>query len=320
MQTLQTVAVQSHRFGRLTTRGWVLLAVMLGAAACGSPAGGSVSSAPTGAASTQSTGVATTTTTEQPGWTAVGYNGPNIAIDERSVTTPSGAHVELVRFRAGQVNFALHIGSTDPPHAGIVVPAGAGSAVTAAEQSTMLGAFNGGFLASTGSGGVEVNGTVLTPLIAGAASLVIDTNGTAHVGAWGTQLPIPGEQVASVRQNLTPLVNGSQPSSDVGLISAWGQTLGGGSAVARSALGEDAAGNIIYAGSMSALPTDMANALVQAGATTGMELDINPEWVQADVAQNPGAQLVAAVPGQQRPANQYITGWTRDFIVVSAAG
>ena len=49
-----------------------------------------------------------------------------------------------------------------------------------------------------------------------------------------------------------------------------------------------------------------------------MELDINPEWVQLDTARSPGGPLTAAVPGQFRPASQYLTGWTRDFITVVA--
>jgi hypothetical protein len=49
-----------------------------------------------------------------------------------------------------------------------------------------------------------------------------------------------------------------------------------------------------------------------------MELDINPEWVQLDTARTPGGPITAAVPGQARPADQYLVGWTRDFIAVLA--
>jgi hypothetical protein len=89
--------------------------------------------------------------------------------------------------------------------------------------------------------------------------------------------------------------------------------------VARSALGENAASQLIYAGSMSTTPADLAAALVHAGARRAMELDINPEWVQLDVARAPGRRLRAAIPGQTRPAGQYLTGWTRDYITVLAA-
>jgi hypothetical protein len=70
---------------------------------------------------------------------------------------------------------------------------------------------------------------------------------------------------------------------------------------------------------MSAVPADLAYALASRGAQIAMELDINPEWVQLDVARTPGGPLTAAIPGQDRPATQYLEGWTRDFFTVLAA-
>ena len=70
---------------------------------------------------------------------------------------------------------------------------------------------------------------------------------------------------------------------------------------------------------MSAVPADLASALARRGARIAMELDINPEWVQMDAASKPGAPLRAEVPGQYRPADQYLVGWTRDFFTVLAS-
>ena len=165
---------------------------------------------------------------------------------------------------------------------------------------------------------MEIDGHVLTPLVAGMASLVIDTSGAARIGVWGTTEPVPHEAVASVRQNLPPLVSGGQPRPSISTTSAWGDPLHEVALTARSALGQDAAGDLIYAASMHALPIDMATALVRAGATVAMELDINPEWVQADVAAVPGA-TDAMVPGQTRPADRYLLGWTCDFVTVDVA-
>ncbi|MHB1518196.1 MAG: hypothetical protein ACYCYQ_07940 [Acidimicrobiales bacterium] len=260
----------------------------------------------------------TTTTTEQPGWTPVSTVQGAIAIDTRTVTEADGASVTIFRFRAGETHFALHVGSTDPPTGSAVIGPDNGSAIGPNEQPILLAAFNGGFQISTGSGGFELNSQVLVPLQTGLASLIIDANGTAHVGVWGAGAPAPGEQVVSVRQNLPPIVVGGQPSPEIQNVSAWGATLGGGSVVARSSLGEDAAGNLLYAASMEAVPSDLANALISAGAVTGMELDINPYWVQLDYAATPGGPLIAGVPGQDRPADQYQSGWTRDFVTVLA--
>jgi len=293
-----------------------LLAVVGGLvlAGCSSGASSTATSAPT-----TTIPPTTTTTTEQPGWTPVSNVNGAIAVDTQSVTEPDGTVVSLYRFRVGKVTYGLHVGTTDPPRGTAVVPADSSSTIGPNEVPLLVSAFNGGFETSTGTGGFELNGQTLVPLQAGYASLVIDTSGSARIGVWGQEVPTPGEPVASVRQNLAPLVAKGVASPQITSISAWGATLGGGSAVARSALGEDASGNLVYAGSMSALPSDMANALISAGTVTGMELDINPAWVQLAYAAAPGAPLTAGIPGTHRPADQYQQGWSRDFVTVLAA-
>ena len=260
----------------------------------------------------------TTSTTEQPGWTPVSLVDGAFAVDTQVVTEADGHIVTIFRFRAGRTRFALHAGSTDPPVAAGDVGPDDGSTVGPDEVPVLLAAFNGGFKAIAGVGGFELDSQVIVPLQTGLASLVIDANGSAHVGTWGEGLPVAGEQVVSVRQNLPPLVVNGQPSPAINDIGAWGSTLGGRAAVARSSLGEDTAGDLLYAASMLALPGDLAHALIGAGAVTGMELDINPEWVQMDAAPTPGGALAAGIPGQNRPSDQYLVGWTRDFITVLA--
>ncbi len=262
----------------------------------------------------------TTTTTEQPGWTPVSTVGTAIAVDSRSVTEPTGHVVTVFRFRAGHTQFGLHVGGADPPRGSATVAANDNSSIGPIEAPALLAAFNGGFEASAGAGGFELSGQILVPLLAGYGSLVIDTDGKAHVGIWGQGLPAAGEQVASVRQNLPPLVTGGRPAQNISDIAAWGATLGGGATVARSSLAEDGAGNLLFAASMNVLPVDLADALISAGALTGMELDINPEWVQLATATTPGGALAPGIPGQNRPGDQYQVGWSRDFVTVLAAG
>ncbi len=257
---------------------------------------------------------------EQPGWTVVSQTPAAIVTDERTLVESDGSRVTVARFRVGTVRVDLHVGSTDPPTNGAAIPPDSGSAVSVTERPSLLAAFNGGFKTSSGSGGFEVAGQVLKPLLPGLASVVTDANGSPSVGVWGHDVPKPGVQAVSVRQNLRPLVEGGVPSATIDSVSTWGATLGGGSSVARGGLGEDAAGDLLYAGSISALPVDVADALVTAGATTAMELDINPNWVQLDLAGTPGGALTAAVPGQNRPADQYLAGWSRDFLTVLAKG
>lgn len=232
------------------------------------------------------------------------------------VRTVHGALVTVATF-LGPVRYVLHNGSADPgPAASGLVRAG--PAVTGAERSRLLAAFNGGFKLSAGVGGYMQEGHVIGALRPGFASLVIDRSGRARIGVWGRGLPAPGEAVYSVRQNLQPLVLNGRPtaaSADWGL---WGATLGGGAYVARSAIGQDAAGDLMYAASMSAVPADLAAVLAGHGARIAMELDINPEWVQLDAAGRPGGALTAEIPGQYRPSDQYLVGWTRDFFTVLA--
>jgi hypothetical protein len=265
---------------------------------------------------------ASTTTTMQsaePGWTPVSYNGHLIAVDERTFEYPDGAAVTVARFHFGQTRFELHVGTTDPPTGSVPVPEDARPALSSAELPVLLAAFNGGFKASADAGGFELEGNVLRPLVDGDASFVIDADGSGHVGVWGTDLPAPGEKVASVRQNLGPLVTGSEPSAQASDVALWGATLGGGAMVARSALGEDPEGNILYAGSISTVPLDLADALVASGASRAMEMDINPGFVALVLAPSPGGPLRTGVPSQHPPANAYVEGWSRDFVAVLAS-
>lgn len=295
-----------------------LIAVV--AAACGTG-----SAAPTTVPATAARGgpptsaPTTTSTTALPaGWTPVTTVGTVVVVSRRTETESDGHTVTLFRFRTDRVRFALHAGSLDPPGAATLAGPDAGPTIGATESALLVAAFNGGFKANAGVGGFEIDGRVVVPLQAGRASLVIDQDGTARVGLWDQGLPLQGEPVASVRQNLLPLVVGGQPSPAASAVAPWGSTFKGESAVARSSLGEDAAGNLVYAAGMEVLPADLASALVGAGATTAMQLDINPEWVQLVTATTPGAPLVIGVPGQHRPSDQYRMGWTRDFITVLA--
>jgi len=239
---------------------------------------------------------------------------PRVSITR--VRAADGARGIVATF-LGPVRYVLHNGSADPGLAasGLVR---AGPVVTGAERRQLLAAFNGGFKLAAGAGGYMQEGHVISPLRWGFASLVIDRSGRGRIGVWGRGLPAPGEAVYSVRQDLRPLVLNGRPTAASADWALWGATLGGGAYVARSAIGQDAAGHLMYAASMSAVPADLAAALARHGARIAMQLDINPEWVQLDTAARPGGTLTAEIPGQYRPSGQYLAGWTRDFFTVLA--
>jgi hypothetical protein len=234
------------------------------------------------------------------------------------VRTADGSVITVAIFR-GPVTYVLHNGSSDPGWLATSKGVKAGSVIGPKERRRVLAAFNGGFKLAAGAGGYEQEDKVISPLLKGYASLIIDKSGRAHIADWGDGAPAKGEQVYSVRQNLGLLVSHGEPAATAADWWDWGGTIGGAEYVARSAVGENAAGDLIYVASMSAVPEDLAAALVRMGARIGMELDINPEWVQLDVASRPGGPLRTAIPGQWRPADQFLVGWDRDFFTVLAA-
>jgi hypothetical protein len=287
----------------------VALAGLLAVAACSSPA-----AAPQPARSSSPSPAARTSSPVRPRASQETVPpAPRVTVTR--MRTPDGSVMTVATF-TGPVTYVLHDGSEDPGLAAGRVKAG--SVVRGTERRRLLAAFNGGFKLSQGVGGYEQEGHVAAALRRGLTSLVIDRSGRARIGIWGHGVPASGEAVYSVRQNLPPLVLHGKPTKAAADWGLWGSTLGGGEYVARSALGQDAAGDLVYAASMSATPADLASVLAYADAQIAMELDINPEWVQLDVASGPGGRLHAAIGGQNRPANQFLLGWARDFITVLA--
>ncbi len=235
-----------------------------------------------------------------------------------SVTTASGASVTVVEFPAATTFFHLHVGSSDPPGAARLAPPDAGPAVVSNEASFIVAAFNGGFKQGANAGGMEVDGTIVEPLLGGKASMVIEADGSLHIGVWGQSVPTPGEPIVAVRQNLSLLVAGGHPTALAATPTAWGGVVGSSQKVARSAVGVDGSGNVFYAGSMAALPSDLAQAESQVGALSAMELDINPFWVTLGLASSPGAAMASGVPGQNHSPSIFTAGWERDFVTVLA--
>lgn len=218
----------------------------------------------------------------------------------------------MLRFDAASTRLVLHPGYQDPGGYGWTTH----SVVQPEERPLLLAAFNGGFKLNLGDGGMAVGSRQAGALLPGLASVVTYTDGSSQIGEWGRQVPTPGRVVANVRQNLRMLVSEGQAASDVDVIGDWGATIQGTVIVARSALGIDAHGDLIWAGSLAATPRALAEALIAAGAQQAMELDINPFWVCAfsftPVLQTP------VLTGQQRPVGTYLTAWQRDFFTIDS--
>ena len=187
----------------------------------------------------------------------------------------SSSGVALLSFDQRLATLRLHSGTVDAGGSGWRF----GPLVTRAELGHLIAAFNGGFKFSTGAGGFESYGRIGAPLVNGRGSIVTYVNGRTDIGPWHVGMPTPATPVASVRQNLSLLINNGTVAPNVDCVSCWGATLGGVSDPARSALGVTADGHLVWAGGEHLTPAQLADALLGARVVRAVELDINPEWV-----------------------------------------
>jgi hypothetical protein len=225
--------------------------------------------------------------------------------------SPDG--VTLLSFVQPQVQLRLHSGTIDAGPSGWR----SGPLIAGLERRRVIAAVNGGFRLSVGAGGFSANGRTAVPLRDGLGSIVTYKNGTTDIGSWHGEVPAAGRPVASVRQNLTLLIDHGRPAASVSCDSCWGATLGGVPDPARSALGVTRDGHLIWAGAEHATVASLAGALRSARVVRAVELDINPEWVAGYLyghghghgPLNP----VAVVPGQQGIPGMFLAPWSRDF-------
>lgn len=264
-------------------------------------------------------------------WTPAGrtVNG-HVAVYETSLVPPGGTAAAGIAWMDTRLLSArLYSGSLSPGGGPYIFTA----PVLPAQAASLVAAFNGGFMMPVAHGGYYTEGKVVDPLVAGAASLVIYSDGSVDIGAWGSDVTMT-PNVVSVRQNLVPLVANGAPTS---LASTpywldWGATCGVDSCVGagienqwRSGLGITSDGALVYVTGPSLAPLQLAQLLVAAGAVRGMQLDINPDWTVFVTYDPPAGSLASPANGSklvastvQGPATFFNPSWARDFITMSA--
>ncbi|HET6504261.1 MAG TPA: phosphodiester glycosidase family protein [Amycolatopsis sp.] len=192
------------------------------------------------------------------------------------------------------------------------------TSLTGTEQKNVVAAFNAGFrLPNDGShGGFFAAGRTVYPLQTGAASLVLNNNGIATVGAWNSEVRMT-PSVASVRQNLVMLVDNGKVNPDCasGGTAEWGATVGNVAYIDRSGFGITADGAEVYVGGPALSVCTLGNILKAAGVVRGMEMDINPDWISGVYFHNTpaGAQGFRLYPTQKVPPNHYLAPSSRDW-------
>jgi hypothetical protein len=262
-------------------------------------------------------------------WSPAGRLVDGLPAVYQTMLRPSAIHTSYVVGVAWMDTKLLHA----TLYSGSQIPGGGPFTHTApvspADATSLVAAFNAGFLMSGAEGGYYTDGKTIDPLRTGGASFVVYKNGSATVGQWGRDAAMSPD-VVSVRQNLDLLVDNGQvvPAAYNASSTAWGATLGNALYVWRSAIGVTADGALVYIGGPGLDILDLGNLLVRAGAVRGMELDINTDWVnfstyrpttatgQATAAN--GTELLSGMTGT--PGRYFQSWWARDFITLSAAG
>jgi hypothetical protein len=249
-------------------------------------------------------------------WHAVVEAGERPAIQVASLR-PDSNHTSFVagvmRIDPALVRGILHPGTRDPGGSWR-----ASTYLTGADLTDIAAVFNGGFrLTDPSHNGYYSEGRTVTPLVAGKASLVLYSDGHADVGAWNGEVRMSSE-VASVRQNLLPLVDHARlsPTCATGGPKEWGSTVGQAAFIHRSGFGVTATGMEVYVGGPSLSVCSLGRILLAAGAIRGMELDINPNWVSgAYFHDHPGGQPSGyrLFPGEQVAAEHYLVPSSRDW-------
>ena len=286
-------------------------------------------------ATTSTTSSTSTTTTSvpgtavvaaQPGWRVASRSARGVMVDYRMVVV-GGVAFRVIRLRARTTVLRWHVGSTDPPGSS-AVPADAGARVDWPREGAagVVALFNGGFKASAHAGGAVVDGVVLNPLVRGDMTIAINRWGHWEMGVWGAaNFPTPNFGPISLRQNLAPLVQHGAVTAAATSANAfvWGAPLNNNPLTARTGLGVDRHGNLIYVATMKGvLANVVGRALVGAGAIAGMQLDINPFWPVEGASfapvHNVGGTYPVQIPFMMHHPNIYDDGWTRDFFVAVA--
>jgi hypothetical protein len=233
------------------------------------------------------------------------------------LVTPIGT---VLRIDPRNLDVAVVPGTAEPggtfPEGGEVPPA---------NRASLVMATNAGFKRADAHGGELIDGRTVGSLVAGAASLVIHTDGSINVGAWGGTVG-PSPSVAAVVQNLSLLVDGGEPTADLSqnILQRWGATFRPAYPVYvwRSGAGIDNQGRLLFAAGPNLVPAQLAQLLISGGALRAMQLDINHLWVFAALFTHPDPQLPGMVQGQPLlsgmtpTANHVLNPGARDFLAI----
>jgi hypothetical protein len=254
-------------------------------------------------------------------WAAGRVDGHGDPLTYTAYVRPDPAHASVV---AG-VAWIRQAGTQAHLVAGTVQPGGSGWPGTASvprrDVPRLVATFNSGWRMQDIDGGFELQHRIAGQLVTGEATAAIDDHGHLLVGEWGRDLPGAGTLVA-VRQNLQLIVDHGQvvPGLDANAQDRWGSADNQLQYTARSGLGVDALGNLIYVAGVGMNLVTLAATMQSVGVVRGMQLDIHRQeihfasWLPTASGDVTPFKLL---PTMFHGADRYLNPDQRDFFYIT---
>lgn len=235
---------------------------------------------------------------------------------------PDAAHASVV---AG-IAWIRQSGTAAHLVAGLSQPGGppwsGGAMIRRADVPYLVATFNSGWRMKDLTGGFSAGGRTAGRLVRGQATAVIDRNGRVGIGALGRDVAVTSNIVAA-RQNLRLIVD--RGAAVRGLMTndgdQWGFAGNQFQFTARSGIGIDRNGNLIYVAADGVQLSTLADTLARAGAVRAMELDVHRRmtFFASWLPQRDGSiTATKLLPSMTRPAERYLAPDERDFFYITA--
>jgi hypothetical protein len=192
-----------------------------------------------------------------------------------------------------------------------------GDHVATPARSSLVLAFNGGFLFKHITGGYYTEGRTVKPLRDGQATLGVRKDGRLVLGIYGQDMTNDGTWL-SFRQNLPPIVLNGKKSLSLYPGTYWGNNFHSVDLDYRSAICNRADGRLMYVAMGMVRIGTLADEMAALGCTTAMELDINGHWPQFAWYDGLGTATRSGVLLDTRMWKpfRYLTSSEKDFIAM----
>ncbi len=232
----------------------------------------------------------------------------------------SWAELFVVAIDLRRVELHLMAGSREPE---ATTPAGKAykrpAKIPERDHAKLLAAFNGGFMAEHGHYGMMLDGVTLLPPKPSACTIALYQDQSLKVAPWEA-LSKDEPEFVWYRQAPNCMVTDGKlhPLLAMPKVRRWGATLDGNTVIRRSAIGLNAARDVLYVGiSNHTNAGAIAQGMAHAGAVNVAQMDVNwsyPKFVLFDEAR----KAVALAEGFEFSEDEYIRKRSlRDFFYVT---